>query len=166
MDGLIDAIESKFFDFLGKASPLLHAVFDSPFASIGLSLIGRAFNVNDGINISNVAKAVLSDTEAQIKLKALENEHFETLAKLAAKNYETEVSDRKSARWREVSLRDYVPTILAIGFLINYAAIQFYCVTHPSTELDVISARFQDVLIMIMSYYFGSSHKTFNPGSK
>jgi hypothetical protein len=54
---------------------------------------------------------------------------------------------------------EFVPAFLAIGFLINYAAVQFYCVIHENAANDIISARFQDVLIMIISYYFGSSHK-------
>lgn len=155
MGGLIDVIESN----VSKVAPLLGAVLGSPFSGIGISLLANLFGV-DSKNVEGIQKAISSDPEALVKIRALEYEHAATLAKIAAEAFATEVEDRKSARSREVALRDYVPTILALGFLANYAAIQFYCVTHPSAALDVISARFQDVLIMIMSYYFGSSHKS------
>lgn len=60
--------------------------------------------------------------------------------------------------YKKIKYSDFVQTLLALGFLVNYAAIQIYCVTHDSKNMDIISARFQDVLIIIISYYFGSSH--------
>jgi hypothetical protein len=160
MGGLTDAIESSgILDTVKGAAPLLGAVLGSPVAGVGLALLGNLFGV-DSKDVKAIANAIQNDPEALIKIKTLEYQHAASLAQIAAQNYQTEVEDRKSAREREVSLRDYVPTILAVGFLLNYAMIQFYCVTHPSSAIDIISARFQDVLIMIMSYYFGSSHKS------
>lgn len=141
-----------------KSAPLLGTVLGSPLAGVGISLLGSLFGV-DPKRTDKLVEAINNDPEAVIKLKTLENQHYETLMQIASQNYVTEVDDRKNAREREVALRDYVPTFLALGFLVNYAAIQFYCVTHSNSVNDVISARFQDVLIMIMSYYFGSSHK-------
>lgn len=159
MGGLIDAIESSgIVSTVGKIAPLLGSVLGSPLAGVGISMLANLFHVEPK-NVQALHDAIVKDPESSLKIKALENEHIQMLAKISAQNYQTEVDDRKSARSREMALRDYVPTVLAVGFLFNYAAIQFYCVTHPSAAIDVISARFQDVLIMIMSYYFGSSHK-------
>jgi hypothetical protein len=58
-----------------------------------------------------------------------------------------------------VNLHDHIPTILAVGFLSIYALVQIYCVMHSTSANDIISARLQDVVIMIVSYYFGSSHR-------
>ena len=159
MDGLRDAITSSgLLTNVSKIAPILGSVLGSPLAGVAVSLLASYFGVNSR-DVKAIADAVQNDPDSSFKLRQLEYQHAETLAQIAAQNYLTEVDDRKSARARETSLRDYVPTILAIGFLLNYAIIQFYCVTHPSVAIDVISARFQDVLIMIMSYYFGSSHK-------
>lgn len=151
-------IIAEIANFVSKGAPLLGSVLGTPLAGIGLSLLGKCFDV-DPKSTDKLLDAITNDPEALAKLRALEYEHQDNLQKIAATNYATEVDDRKNARQREINLHDYVPTILAIGFLFNYAAIQFYCVTHPTTINDIISARFQDVLIMIMSYYFGSSHK-------
>lgn len=145
-------------DLVSKSAPLLGSMLGSPLAGIGVSWIAKLFGANKE-NAQDIIDKILLDPDANIKLKTLELQHKEVLENIAAKNYETEVADRKSAREREIALHDYVPTILAVGFLIIYAAIQFYCVTHPASALDIISARLQDVLIMIVSYYFGSSHR-------
>jgi hypothetical protein len=55
--------------------------------------------------------------------------------------------------------RDHIPAILSVGFLVVYAFVQVYCITHGNNVTDIISARLQDILIMIVSYYFGSSNK-------
>lgn len=141
-----------------ESAPLLGSILGSPLASVGVSLLGNLFGA-DPKNIDEILDKATKDPEALAKLKKLEYDHLETLLKLSNEAYKIQMDDRANAREREKSLRDHVPTFLAVGFLFNYAAIQFYCVTHPSSAIDIISARFQDVLIMIISYYFGSSHR-------
>lgn len=145
-------------DIVSKSAPLLGSMLGSPLAGVGIGWIANLFGA-DPKNTQDIIEKITSDPEANIKLKTLEYQHQEELQKIAVSSYQVEVDDRKSARQREISLHDYVPTILAVGFLVNYALIQGYCVTHPGSSNDIISARFQDVLIMIISYYFGSSHK-------
>jgi hypothetical protein len=151
-------------DLVSKAAPLLGSVLGTPVAGLGIGLIANLFGA-DPKDTKNVLDKILGDPEADAKLKKLEYEHKEALETIAAANYKTEVDDRKSARElqsnlaQNKSLQTWVPTILAVGFLANYAAMQFYVVSHQTSANDIISARFQDVLIMIISYYFGSSHK-------
>lgn len=145
-------------DIVSKSAPLLASMLGSPLAGIGASWIANLFGA-DPKNTQDIIDKITRDPESDLKLKTLEYQHREELEKIAVSSYQVEVDDRKSAREREVSLHDYVPTILAVGFLINYALVQGYCVTHPGSVNDIISARFQDVLIMIVSYYFGSSHR-------
>jgi hypothetical protein len=145
-------------DIISKSAPLLGTLLGSPLAGIGISWIASLFGA-DPNNTQDIIDKITKDPESAIKLKALENQHEEELRKISVSNYQVEVDDRKNAREREIALHDNVPTVLAIGFLVCYAAIQFYCVIHTNSENDIISARFQDVLIMIISYYFGSSNK-------
>lgn len=157
MDGLRDVIASSGLGtVVSKVAPVLGAVLGTPLAGMGLSLLGNLFGL-DAKNINGLVEAVEKNP---LEVKKLELAHLEALEAIASKNYEIEVDDRKSARAREINLKDHIPMLLSVGFLLNYAAIQFYCVTHPSNAIDIISARFQDVLIMIMSYYFGSSHSS------
>jgi hypothetical protein len=145
-------------NMVGTVAPLLGNVLGTPLAGLGISLLSNLFHINDNDH-QKLLDAIKNDPEAMLKIKTLEYQHQEMLTQIASTDYKTEVEDRISARNRETSLHDYVPTILAVGFLINYALMQFYCVTHENAANDIISARFQDVLIMIISYYFGSSHK-------
>ncbi len=140
-----------------KSAPILGGLLVSPFGTIASSLVSGLFGAGHN-DLEDLVNKIKNDPEASLKLKELELTHEKDLQALASQDYQTEVDDRKSARARQIAIHDYVPTILAIGFLINYAAIQFYCVMHQSSANDIISARFQDVLIMIVSYYFGSSH--------
>ena len=159
---MLDTIGRTAFETLtnvvSKISLPFASLLSSPFASFGIDLLAHAFGI-DASKLDDLAKKISEDTQASIKINTLLLHHQTAIEKINAENYKTEVDDRKSAREREIALKDWVPTILAVGFLINYACIQFYCVSHPSSEVDVISARFQDVLIMIMSYFFGSAYR-------
>ena len=159
MAGLSDVIESSgVVGIISKAAPILGSILLSPMSGVALSFLANAFGVNSK-DVKAITQAIENDPESDIKLRQIELQHTQTLAEIASQNYLAEVDDRKSARAREISIRDYVPTILAVGYLLNYAFIQFYCLAHPSSVVDVISARYQDVLIIIMGYYFGSSLK-------
>lgn len=140
---------------VSKAAPTIGSLFGTPLAGIGISLLSDAF----GGDADKLLTTISNNPDAILKLKELEAKHSENI--LIAKNalYQTEVDDRKNARSLEMQTNSYFPSLLATGFLIIYSAIQFYCVTHNNSVNDIISARLQDVLIMIMSYYFGSSHK-------
>lgn len=155
MDGLTGL--TNLSNLIGKSAPLIATMLGSPVAGIGVSWLASLFGGNPK-DTQALFDKISADPGAEMKLKALEHQHHEELLKIASLDYQTEVDDRKSARQREISLHDFVPTILAIGFLVIYSAIQFYCVTHENSTNDIISARSQDILIMIISYYFGSSH--------
>lgn len=145
-------------------APSLVGALTTPFAGVVTGLLGKCFGVEfkdivpSANDITKVVEAMRSDPETLFKLKQFEFENEKFLQEINSRNYLASIDDRKSARGREQSLHDWVPTILAIGFLVNYALIQAYCVTHSSPTSDLISARFQDILLMIISYYFGSSH--------
>lgn len=139
-------------------APTLASVLGSPIAGIAISLISSAFGLTSK-KPEDILNAIAQTPDAQIRLKQLESEHAIELAKIANIDYETEVDDRKAAREREITLHDHVPAILAYLFVACYVAVQFYCIFMPNTINDIISARVQDILIMVVSYYFGSSHK-------
>lgn len=148
----------EIFNVVGKSAPLLASVLGSPLAGIGISLLSSVFNISPDKQ-DELLRTISNDPDSALKLKQLENQHKEALLQIQAQVYTTEVDDRKNARAREIALNDHVPTIIAFGFLIVYAAVQFYAVAHDDPAVDLISARVQDVLIMIVSYYFGGLHK-------
>lgn len=159
MDGWKGVIGNDLIKIIGATAPLIASALGSPGAGLVISVIEKALGI-PSLSDDSLRDALKNDSTIPLKLKALEYEHREALERLVQ---ELDNADRANARNREIELKGYVPTILAIGFLINYALIQVYCVTHTGSEIDIISARFQDVLIMIMSYYFGASHKGNTP---
>lgn len=54
-----------------------------------------------------------------------------------------------------LKFKDY----LAITFVVIYAAIQWEAIRHPGDQDDVISARVQDIMVVIIAYYFVASSK-------
>lgn len=121
------------------------------------NLVGQFIAHQLGTTVDHIEETINNDPEAaKQKLLAMEQEHAETLAILV---------DKASARQMQIATtqvtgkRDWTPTALSIAFLIIYAIIQFYVIKNPNQQLDIISARVQDVLILIMSFWFGSSHK-------
>lgn len=151
------------FEIIRDASPLIgEAISNSnPISALIMSVISKVFGANK-YDPKDVFDKIRSDPEYKLKLKKIEFDHEDELIRANSSDYKIEVEDRTDARQKQVNIHDWVPTFLAVGFLINYAAIQFYCVFNNSNVNDIISARFQDVLIMIMSYYFGSMHKKTN----
>ena len=158
---IVNAVENKFgglAKLVGEAAPLVASALGSPLEGVAVSLLAGAFGV-DVKDINGLQAAISADPEAAIKLKTIEYDHADTLARLASQDYSTEVDDRKDARQREIKLGDHVPTILALIFTLVYAGIQFCAIYAPHNVDDIISARVQDIMIIIVGYYFGSSNK-------
>lgn len=154
MGSWIDAIALD----VKKVAPLLGAVLGSPAAGIGVSLLADAFGLSSE-NVGALKLAMQTDPEANERLARIEATHAIALQKLAGADYATEVDDRKNAREREISLHDHVPFILAMIFIVIYALVQFTAVFYPTPGEDLISARVQDIMVMIIGYFFGSSAK-------
>lgn len=147
---------SDLVPIVSKIAPSLGGALAGPAGGIIGSLIATAFGSN---NPQDLLEKINSDPEAALKLKSLEYQHEDALAKLQSINYQTEVDDRKSARVMQSTTRSYMPAIIATAFVCIYAFIQYFVISNPGQQDDVISARVQDILVMIVSFYFGSSHR-------
>jgi hypothetical protein len=147
MDGSIGAIASDVAKVVFKASPLLASALGSPVAGMVLSLLGNAF----GVAPPSLASAIAADPDAATKLKALEMQHAEALAS---------IDDADAANARDMAIKhdNRMPMILALIFTAIYIAIQAAAIYHPSTSDDIISARVQDIMLIIIGFYFGNKH--------
>lgn len=55
---------------------------------------------------------------------------------------------------------DRVRAIISVGFLLAYIGLQsFIVMSHDYPHHDLVSARLQDALMLILAYWFGASHK-------
>lgn len=149
---------NELVSYVSKIAPLLGSVLGSPLAGVAVSMIGNAFGVKT-TDPDNLLKLLLADPDAMLKLKELELKHQETLLQIEAQNFQSAISDKDSARKMRVALNDHVPDVLAFLFLIIYAAVQYHCILHAGNGDDMISARCQDIMMLIMSFYFGSAFK-------
>ena len=148
------------FNLLKGIAPTLATAVAGPLGGAAVSALAAKFGVSDSVEA--VAKAISGDPEAAAKLQELELEY----AKLDA-------ADRDSARKNEVALAtsNQVPVlnksvtpILAIIIVIAWGLIQYHLLTHVvPTEMREIIIRvlgtLDGALVMVLSYYFGASHK-------
>jgi hypothetical protein len=136
-------------EIVSKYAPLLGSVIGGPAGGAIGALVAAQFGA-DPKDADDLVKRIEGDPEAANKLMQMQMTYWIDLEKLAN-------DDRANARNREIQVRDKLPAILAIGSLIIYAVVQLYAMYHPGEQDDLISARVQDIMMLIVAYYFGSS---------
>ena len=148
------------FNLLKGFAPTLATAVAGPLGGAAVSAIANRLGVGD--SVTEVAKAIAGDPAAAQKLAELELEY----AKLDA-------ADRSDARKAEVALatsnnvpvlNKSVTPVLAIIIVIAWGFIQYHLLTHVvPTEMREIIIRvlgtLDGALVMVLSYYFGASHK-------
>lgn len=145
--------------------PLLGAVLPIPGgAAIGTAL-ASALGA-DSANPGDILTALTASADAQLKAKQFEATHQETMMQLQLKYqtdmYADEVSDRNSARQREMSVKDHTPTILAALVVSLYIGVQWFLLTRiidPGMRDIVMRSlgTLDSALGLVLAYYFGSS---------
>ena len=147
-------------NLLKGIAPTLATAVAGPLGGAAVSAIANRLGVGD--SFTEVAKAIAGDPAAAQKLAELELEY----AKLDA-------ADRSDARKAEVALatsnnvpvlNKSVTPVLAIIIVIAWGFIQYHLLTHVvPTEMREIIIRvlgtLDGALVMVLSYYFGASHK-------
>ena len=148
------------FNLLKGIAPTLATAVAGPLGGAAVSAIASKLGV--GGTVEEVAKAIAGDPAAAQKLQELELEY----AKL-------EAADRDSARKNELALatspqapwlnRSVTP-ILAFVVVVCWGVIQYHLLTHtvPNEMREIIIrvlGTLDGALVMVLSYYFGASHK-------
>jgi len=151
---------NELFGLLKGIAPTLATAVAGPLGGMAVSALATKFGVAD--SVESVAKAIAGDPEAAQKIAEVELEY----AKLDA-------ADRDSARKNEAALatsentpllNKSVTPILALVVVIAWGLIQYHLLTHVvPTEMREIIIRvlgtLDGALVMVLSYYFGASHK-------
>ena len=141
-------------------APTLATAVAGPLGGMAITALASKFGVAD--SVESVAKAIAGDPQAAQKIAEVELEY----AKLDA-------ADRDSARKNEAALatsentpllNKSVTPILAMVVVIAWGFIQYHLLTHiVPTEMREIIIRvlgtLDGALVMVLSYYFGASHK-------
>ena len=151
---------NELFGLLKGIAPTLATAVAGPLGGMAVSALATKFGVAD--SVESVAKAIAGDPQAAQKIAEVELEY----AKLDA-------ADRDSARKNEAALatnentpllNKSVTPVLAIIVVIAWGLIQYHLLTHVvPTEMREIIIRvlgtLDGALVMVLSYYFGASHK-------
>lgn len=154
--------ESTLSSVLKTASPVFSAMLGTPLASMAISLLANAFGVGTG-KASDIANAILADPESALKLKKIETDHAEALARIASTDYAAEVSDRINARANAGLYKDflrhmaYVVTIgffAALGLLFVPVDINANARELLSMLVGMLASKWQTII----DFFYGSSH--------
>lgn len=148
------------FGFVKGIAPTIAGLLGTPAAGVAVEALIKAFDGDDDAvkAIQDGTRQLSSDDIARIKL-----------AEIAAKQRTEEiglsleslsVEDRKSARERQASVRDSVPSILAYAVTVGFFGILGYSITNglPDNQgLVLLIGSLGTAWTGIMAYYFGSS---------
>lgn len=139
--------------------------------NLGLPFLGKIVAGSAG---ETVAKTILNtigisddqpdDAIAQALNDPKNLDKLIELQKLMIEHEKNVLDDVANARQRQVELakagiHDYVPEILALSFIVIYAVVQLYVLYHPGGQDDMISARVQDIVMIIVGFYFGNAYR-------
>ena len=151
---------NELLSFIKNIAPTLATAVAGPLGGAAVSAIAAKFGVADSVEA--VAKAIAGDPQAAQKLAEMELEY----AKLDA-------ADRDSARKRELEIATsaaapwyskMVTPALALGMFALWGAVNIMllnsAVPDPMREIVIRMLGSLDAAnMLILSYYFGNSHK-------
>jgi hypothetical protein len=168
MGGLIDVIGSKIIKLVGATSPLIASVLGTPLAGVAVSLLAEAFGKSPS-DMQSLYDALGNDPDAVAKIRAVEASHQEALAAIAARDYETEVDDRKHAREHNVCYKDFLRHMaffVTLGFfgvlLLLFMPIELGQGVRDMLTLLVgmLASKWQTII----DFFYGSSRPQTNQG--
>ena len=148
---------------LGAVAPALATALGGPLAGLAVREIGGKLLGNESASESDVAAAIAGGTpDMLLKLKELDLQFQARMAELGVELERLDNADRSDARARQVALRDWVPTALAIGNAAAFFILLFLMLSRAIPEgnksaFDILLGMLGGNLLTVMTYYFGSS---------
>ena len=162
----------KFGSLIGAIAPTIATALGGPVAGLAVkalssALLGHPDGSENDINAAlssaspdQIAAIRKADNDFKVQMKSLDID----LEKIAA-------SDRDSARRMAIETHDLTPRILAVVIVICYVLAQYFLLTHVIDQsMRELVARvlgtIDGALMLVLSYYFGSSHSHMSNGEK
>ena len=142
------------------AAPLLATAVAGPLGGAAVSAIASKFGVSDSVEA--VAKAIAGDPQAAQKLADLELEYakLDSADRDSARNRELAIATSASAPWYS----KMVTPALALGVFILWATVNILLLNNniPDAMREIVIRMLGSLdaaNMLILSYYFGNSHK-------
>ena len=149
-------------DWVSKVAPLLGTAIGGPLGGAAAAFIADKLKLSDKTveAVSEVLNSgkMSADQIASLKLAEIDFQKF--LKEQDIKLEEISAGDRDSARKREMTVKDWTPTILGLALTGGFFCILFYMLGgeyRPSDALLVMLGALGQAFGQVISYYFGSS---------
>ena len=142
------------------AAPMLATAVAGPLGGAAVSAIAAKFGVSDSVEA--VAKAIAGDPEAAQKLAEIELEYakMDSADRDSARKREADIAVSASAPWYS----KMVTPALALGMFVLWGTVNILLLQNSIPDgMREIVIRMLGSLdaanMLILSYYFGNSHK-------
>lgn len=148
---------------IGTVAPALAGALGGPLANSAVSMLSQVILGKTGGTEQELAEVLAGGMkpETLLAIKQAEQNFKIEMRRMDTEDYKTEVTDRDSARNREVSLRDKITPTLAImiigGFLGMSMGVLFGKLGAESTLAGTVIGYLSAKAEQVASYYFGSS---------
>lgn len=149
---------------IGTVAPTIATALGGPLAGMAVSAVSQAVLGKPDASETDVEQAITAanNPEVLLKLKQAEAEFAEKMRQLDIDVAALAAEDRDSARQREVSIRDWMPRVLAVLYTVSYFAVLVFLWKYPVKEnarelINTLFGILSAAQMAIISYYFGSS---------
>ena len=150
-------------DIVKTVAPTIASALGGPAAGMGIKFLADKLlgdpNATE-IDVENYIKTASPDD--MLKLKQLDVDFKLKMKQLDIDVFKLEVSDRDSARKREIAVKDKAPSILAGVITIGFFAVFYFVFTNVLPEgnsqaIFILVGALTAGLTQVLNYYFGSS---------
>jgi len=150
----------ELFSLLKGVAPALATAVAGPLGGAAVSAIASKFGVSDSVEA--VAKAISGDPQAAQKLAELDLEYarLDAADRDSARKRELEIATSAAAPWYS----KMVTPVLAVGMFLLWAGVNVLLLSSniPDAMREIVIRMLGSLdaaTMLILSYYFGNSHK-------
>ena len=161
-----------FGKFIENVAPTIATALGGPVAGMAVKALSTALLGHSDGSEDDIRNALATATPEQIvTLRKVDSDFKVQMKQLDIDLEKIAADDRNSARNMAIQTHDMTPRVLAVVVVVCYGLAQYYLFTHVIEQsMRELVARvlgtIDGALMMILSYYFGSSHQHSSTGEK
>lgn len=148
---------------LANVAPVLGTAIGGPFGALAGAAVKAALGIPEDSDEQAMTKALERATPEQLlAIRQADNQFKLDMEKLGVDVARIDAEDRKSAREREMAVKDKIPGALAVILTVGFFGLLGYLVAHepPSGSRDILNIMLGSLgtgWATMLAYYFGSS---------
>lgn len=153
----------QLIDLVGSVAPTIATALGGPLAGMATKVVSEALLGKSSATPDELQQAIAGATPEQLaELKRIDADFRIRMREMDIDLEKLAVSDRDSARRRELETKDWTPKILAFSILGGYFACLFWLLGHgmPGTGSEsviMMLGALSQTVTAVVAYYFGSS---------